>query len=212
MAAPEEFVGDGESLPAPAIITIGKIPNDVIKRASSGGGSDTTLNSPPRVRDTGTINTDYTIKHYYETDMHRYLMGITSPTASSPAIVQLAGKVLLWICDWTAASLGAHPIIPDSVPQQINKWVLLDEHYVPVSVVAVTDSVTPLYRISGTYVYGCLTPNDRTVRDITFPVGAWMIASEFDRAIDETWVQKGFTDGDLKSQQSNSNNNQQTRG
>lgn len=193
MAAPGNFVGDGIKLPPAAIINVAPIPDDVISVAKGSNNPSSAMEAGARSQNSGTIDTDYTIKHYYETDMHRFMMGVTSPGAG-PAIVQLSEKTLLWICDWTAASLGAHPIIPDSVPQQIDKWVLLDEHYSPVSVVAVTDGVTPLYRISGTYVYACLSPNTRTVRDVVFPVGAWMVASEFDRAIDETYVQKGFTD------------------
>lgn len=197
MAAPDEFT---QRIAPSATINVAPIPEDVIRRAMGSDEPDSAFIEDGRVASNGTLDTDYTIKHHYENDYHRFMMGVTAIN-NGPAIVQLAGKTLLWVCDWTAASLGAHPVIPDSVPERIEKWVLLDECYVPVSVVAVTDGITPLYRISGTYIYGCLVPNAKAIRDVVFPVGAWMKASEFERAIDEKWVKKGYTDSNQQSSQ-----------
>ena len=36
------------------------------------------------------------------------------------------------------------------------------------------DATTPLYRISGTYVYGCRNPDPTLVRNIRFPRPPWL--------------------------------------
>lgn len=154
------------------------------------------------------ITTDYQIRSYYESDGHKYMFGVTA-TGNSPSIVQLAGKTLLWICDWTASKLKLPPTIPN--PSAISsKWVLLDEHYVPVSVITTNDGQFPLYRISGTYIYGCIAPDSKTYNDVNFPIGAW-IQDTFSRIIKEEYLSSTLMESSSK-QQSNSNNNQQTRG
>lgn len=128
------------------------------------------------------LTTDYRLKSYYWNDKHRYMMGVTAPNENI-AIVQLCEPTLLWICDWTAQKLGAPPEIPNPLPQSVSRWVLLDEHYVPASVMATQDGSAGIYRISGTYVYACLVPNASTYKDISFPIGAWLKASFFQRIL-----------------------------
>ena len=105
-------------------------------------------------------NTDYEIRSHYESDKHRYQMGITSPggfQGASVAFVQLASPTLLLVVDWTAGQVGAKPKIPPAESLDSN-WILLDEiHYL--GMVNVTpDGASSYYRESGTYVYGCRNP------------------------------------------------------
>ena len=44
------------------------------------------------------------------------------------------------------------------------------------------DGVTPLYRISGTYVYGCTDPSDDVFSDVVYPRPPWLIDA-FDRFV-----------------------------
>lgn len=131
------------------------------------------------------LTTDYRIRSYYEGDGHRYMMGVTSPDGGA-AIVQLSAKTLLWICDWTASKLGVHPTIPNPAPTS-SKWVLLDDHYTPVSVMATNDGQFPLYRISGTYVYACTVSSSKTYDDVSFPIGAWL-QDTFERVIKQEYI------------------------
>lgn len=119
---------------------------------------------------------DYLVVNRYEKDYHRYMMGITSPDGflgDSAAFVQLASPTLLWVADWTAAKYGERPKIPDPV-QRIDDWVLLDEQYEPSMLAVASDGVTPIYRISGTYVYGHRRPSLDTINDLVFPQAPWI--------------------------------------
>lgn len=117
---------------------------------------------------------DYMINSRFESDKHIYMMPLASPTpfnGASVAFCQLASPTLIWVVDWTASKLLEQPEIPDSTdPVVLNDgWVLLDEHYEPVMVTKGSDGETPLYRISGTYVYGNTNPATITIEDLTFP-------------------------------------------
>ncbi len=116
------------------------------------------------------VFTDYMVSNRYEKDGHVYLLPISSPTpfnGQSCAFVQLAAPTLVWIADWTACCWTKQPQIPDPTPNSSN-WVLLDEHYEPGMLEMGPDAFSPLYRISGTYFYGCVNPNATTVNDIQF--------------------------------------------
>ena len=133
------------------------------------------------------IWTDYMINSRYEKDRHTYMIPIASPTGFAnvgAAFCQLAKPTLLWIVDWTACRFNEQPDIPSpllvtglvtgngALP---DFWILLDEHYEPAMVTLGADGVTPLYRLSGTYVYGCTDPSTVTTNDITFPRPPWML-------------------------------------
>jgi hypothetical protein len=138
-----------------------------------------------RADDTG-IYDDYEIKNRYEKDYHRYMMSVTSPsqmTQQCISVVQLGVPTLLWIADWTGKRVGGQPKLPEPSPQ-IENWVLLDEHYEPAMLKLAADGVSAEYQISGTFVYACLCPNSRTIRDICFPRAPW-IKDTFDRSIKE---------------------------
>lgn len=120
--------------------------------------------------------TDFKIRNKFEKDHHRYMMGITSPNGfegASVAFVQLASPTLLWIADWTACRYNIQPDIPDPTPADTN-WVLLDEHYEPTMLTVGADQITPLYRISGTYVYGHKNPASVTVSNINYARPPWL--------------------------------------
>lgn len=133
--------------------------------------------------------TDYQIRNRYEKDHHKYMIGLTSPNGlrlhgnsrgQCVGFVQLAYPTLLWVCEWTACRYVTQPVIPD--PYVFSDWILLDEYYEPFSLGLSPDGVTPLYRISGVYVFGHVCPDDVTVNNINFPRNPWM-RDEFDRTM-----------------------------
>lgn len=134
------------------------------------------------------IYTDYEVRSHYEKDRHIYMMPVTSPETTpamngTVAFVQLAMPTLLWIADWTAARTQTQPDIPDPrliiavglglrgtlsfIPE--TNWVLLDDHYEAANFTMLADGVTPLWRLSGTYVYGHRKPALLTVDNVTVP-------------------------------------------
>jgi len=148
--------------------------------------------------------TDYKIRSRYENDQHVYMMGITSPgiIAGSPglgtrttgsltgaAFVQLAAPTLLWVADWTAAKFKEIPSIPEFVVG--GGWVLMDVHFEPGMLVVGADGVTPLYRISGTYVYGHTNPSARVFPDVVFTRPPWL-ADVFQRTLSQTNFQQNL--------------------
>lgn len=158
---------------------------------------------------------DYVIRNRFEKDKHIYMMPISSPDGFSPnqqqaspggslvntqtaqfaAFVQLASPTLLWIADWTAARFKIPPNIPDpNVRDQ--RWVLMDEHLEPGIITTGPDGVTALYRISGTYVYGCLAPSSNTVNDIAFGRPPWLL-DNFNRAVPTSLFQSALIDFDF---------------
>lgn len=127
------------------------------------------------------IYTDYTINHRYEKSRHTYMLPISSPSGfqgNSVAFVKLASEVLLWICDWTACRWSAPPTVPNSEPTDSN-WILLDELMEPAMITVAADGVTPLYRLSGTYIYGHTNPDIALINDINFARPPWLL-DEFD--------------------------------
>lgn len=103
---------------------------------------------------------DYWVEQRYESDGQRWMMPVCSPNGfdgDSVAFVQLAGGTLLWIIDWTAEKAGNAPSIPNPTLEDEN-WVVLDKHIEPAQLTKFPDN-TIVYRISGTYVYGCKNPS-----------------------------------------------------
>lgn len=137
---------------------------------------------------------DYHVVNRYEKDRHTYMMGVTSPNGfrgASVAFVQLASPTLVWVADWTACKAGAKPNIPDPTPAD-GDWVLLDDWWEPHMVTVAPDGVTPIYRISGTYIYGKLNPQSSTIDDISFPRPPWLQDS-FSRNVEQGLLQQGLT-------------------
>lgn len=141
------------------------------------------------------IFTDYEINSRYESDKHRYMAGITSPggfQSNSVAFFQLASPTLLWIVDWTAAKFNSQPEIPAPLISPgfggIN-WILMDEHYEPAKIAVASDGVTPIYRISGTYVYGHQNPDPQVLKNVAFGRPPWL-EDVFDRTMPTSkWTQ-----------------------
>ncbi len=141
-------------------------------------GSVTITGNDGRVEadDTPTIWTDEIINNRYEQDGHTYMMGITSPDGfqgNKAAFCQLASPTLLWISDWSFARFGAQPIIPDPTPADPN-WVLLDVIPETAIIKIAGDGNTPLYRISGTYVYGCKNPPANVFEKVVYGRAPWL--------------------------------------
>jgi hypothetical protein len=134
------------------------------------------------VPETSGIFSDYVINSRYEKDWHIYMMPITSPNGfqgASVAFAQLASFTALWIVDWTAERAGDQPKVPQPWSNDPN-WVLMDEHYGPSMLSLMGDGVTPIWRLSGTYVYGAKNPSTAMPY---YPRPPWM-EDVFDRTID----------------------------
>lgn len=123
------------------------------------------------------IYDSYKINNRYINPQRRHMLGVSSPAGfngQSAAFVQLAAQTLLWIADWTALKKNNKPKIPDPTPADDN-WVLLAKYYTPAMVIPnPADMTIPLFRISGTYVYGRKNPSAEVLVDTTFPRPPWV--------------------------------------
>lgn len=137
----------------------------------------------------------YTAHNYFERDHHRYIMPIASPygfKGASAAFVQLAQSTLVLVSNWTVLRAKIFPQAPDPDLSD-SDWVLLDEHYNLPSITVIGDGVTPLYRISGTYVYGHKNPSSLTSDELVFPRPPWL-KDEFARIVPHSIFQQGLID------------------
>ena len=173
-------------------------PNEAGPAASVVVG-EVTFDGPETLfQDTGdnSIWNDYVVVNSYEKDGHTYMTGLTSPggfQAMSAAFVQLAHPTLLWVCDWTAEKIGDQPEIPDPDSPGAG-WVLLDIANIEARQIYVkADGTTPAYRISGTYVYGCVNPSPQVFNDVCWPLPPWL-QNVFDRRVDISKLRNGISD------------------
>ena len=171
-----------QNVPA-AVVTIGEVETD---------------GEPGKLKQLGSTRdqfTDFKVRNRYERDLHRYQLGLTTPNGfqgASCAFVQMAAPTLLWICDWTACRFRTPPIVPD--PETlVENWVLLDVLPETASLGVGPDGATPLYRISGTYVYGHRNPSGDVFRDIAFPRPPWL-EDVFDRSMPDNLLEKGLSE------------------
>lgn len=106
---------------------------------------------------------DWFIRNTYPSDYHRYALPLTSPggfQGATCAFVQLAAPTSMWVCDWSCeyrTNPGDYPKYPDPRPTDQN-IVILDIKLIPDMVLLGADGTSPIYRISGTYVYGYRDP------------------------------------------------------
>lgn len=121
------------------------------------------------------VITDFRIHSRYERDYHRYLMGVTSTVGflgSSAAIVQLAAPTLLWVVDWTGCRFLQKAMLPD--PTTVGSvWTLLDAMLEPAAIILAPNGTTPLFRLTGTYVFGCTNPGANFFDNVVYPVVPW---------------------------------------
>ncbi len=146
--------------------------------------------------------TDYYIESRYEGDYHRYMAGVTSPggfNGGTAAFFQLAAPTLLWIVEWTAAKWEAQPEVPDPNIATASDWVLLDAWFTTAMLLPDGSGNKALYRISGTYVYGCVAPDANFVNNVSFPRQP-MWDDVFDRTMPASKLQQNLT---LPNQQLN---------
>ncbi len=121
------------------------------------------------------VVTDFHIHNHYERDNHRYMMGISSPggfNGASVAFVQLAAPTLLWVADWTGCRFLEKAMIPDPTAVT-DDWVLLDSWLEPAQIIIAPNGTTPLFRITGTYVFGNQNPGTAFYSNVTYPVAPW---------------------------------------
>jgi hypothetical protein len=117
------------------------------------------------------ITTDYQINSRLEYPKHVLMLPVASPNGfkgKSVVFVQTAAPTLKWVVDWTACQTGVQPLVPDPFATTDNKWVLLSIHVEPAVIAAMADGATPIYRISGTYVYGHKNPSNNPFNHARF--------------------------------------------
>jgi hypothetical protein len=124
------------------------------------------------------IWTDYQIMNKYEVNYHRWMLGITSPEGfdgGTAAFVQTAAPKLFWMSRWTACRISTAPTIPDPDAITDKNWILLATHYEPFSIRLMNDGITPIYRISGVFVYGYKNFNTKNVLNyMSYGRPAWI--------------------------------------
>ena len=134
------------------------------------------------------IHTDFRVRNRYEGDHQIYMIPLTTPIAfqgETVAFCQLAAKTLLWIAEWTACRYTVKPRIPST---SVDGWILLDEHLELGTVTVTGDGITPLYRISGVYVFGHTKPTLSMYKYVQFAKVPW-IDNTFDRQVTEAMFQ-----------------------
>lgn len=139
--------------------------------------------------------TDFEIVNEYEYDKHIYGAGVTAPegiAGKTLSLFQLCTPTLLWICSWTASKFGQCPEYPDPTPSDSN-WVLLDTIPESAQLALAPDGVTPLYRLSGVYVYMHQNPSDEVYRQVAFPRPAWL-ENSFNREVPSNKKTKNLID------------------
>ncbi len=144
---------------------------------------------------------DYAIVSRFEQDRHLYMMGVTSPNGfqssssgrSKVAFAQLAYPTVLWIIDWTAQRTNQKPTIPKPELQDPN-WVFLDEFLEPGMIVVMADGEVPVYRISGTMIYGHKSPENFVMLNAKFTLPPWLDPARFDREITPSMWQSGLVE------------------
>ncbi len=94
--------------------------------------------------------------------------------------------------DWTVSKLGARPSVPDPIPLDSN-WVLLKKLPELQNVTVGPDGITPLYRVSGVYVYGRRTAPSNTYDASNFPLPLYL-EDQYARDIPATLLKKGISD------------------
>lgn len=145
--------------------------------------------------------TDWMVYNVYGRDNNVYMMGITSPSGfngNKAVFCKLATETQIWCCDWTACSFIGQPTIPSSTPND-SRWVYLSKDMETASIAVAADGVTPIYRISGKYYYGCTDPNTEMLNDISYARPPWL-DNTFDRSqpistLDSTLAEKNTTTG-----------------
>lgn len=144
--------------------------------------------------DDATVYTDYLATNRYEYDEGVFMMGLASPAGfqgKAVAHVQIHAPTLLWVCDWTAARFGVQPEVPDPTATNTG-WVLLDKHAELQMVQVSPDMATPLYRISGTYIYSHQNPDTAFFADTGFPRPPWL-TDIFDRTMPLSKLKAGLS-------------------
>lgn len=139
---------------------------------------------------------DYFFENHYENDKHTYMASQTSATPFNESLVgfvRIGGPTLLWVCEWTACQVGAQPIAPSPVPESTG-WVLLDIQPTLAGKSIAEDGISPLYRISGIYVYGNRNPNADVFKDAVFPVYPW-VSNKDGLTMDASNIKQGLIDG-----------------
>jgi hypothetical protein len=126
---------------------------------------------------------DFRCTNKFVKDTHTYMGGLTSPLpfqSASAAFVRLAAPTVKLVCDWTVSKWGTKTMPDSTAPPG---WVLIDQIPIETAMMRVADDgATPLWRISGIYVFGRTAPGPLITDDVWFPRPPW-IQNKFDRTI-----------------------------
>ncbi len=170
------------------------------------GGSQSPVINPANI-----VEPYYKIVNKYERDLHRYMMGITSPNGfqdASVAFVQLASPTLLWVAEWVASSIGGKPSIPDMSVRNPD-WVLLDEWQIPGMVDVMKNGQTIYYPHAGVYVYGHKNPSSVMINDINYACPPWIEPSAITRNVEQQQLNPNMIDNEQGNNAGNNVNLQQ---
>ena len=142
------------------------------------------------------IFTDYIVRTTLEDDRHIYMMGQTSPEkfqGKTVGFVQLASHTILKIVDWTACKALSKPKIPDPTPSN-DDWILLDVIPETYGLSVTADGTTPVFRISGVYVYGHTNPPDSVFDLLEWPSPPWLDSNGIDRSVSKNLFDSTIVD------------------
>lgn len=137
--------------------------------------------------------TDYKTSCSYQNDRQTWMLPVASPsgfTGSSVGFCKLASPTLTLLVNWTACKFGTQPKVPDNTLDNAN-WVFLSSVVNPAMVTVGPDGVTPLYRVTGMYVYGLKNPSSGILTDVSFPKPPWLDDS-IDRSMPAAKLEKGL--------------------
>lgn len=151
---------------------------------------------PVNENNQSSIFTDYIVNNRYYDNERIYMGGLTSPEGfqgQSVGFCQLSNRVALWCCDWTASRYNEMPEIPKRASNDSN-WIFLFAAPETNNLLLAADGTTPLYRISGTYYYGCKNPPTEIFDLVIFPKPPWM-QDQFDRTVPDSKQEDGIKDG-----------------
>ncbi len=169
-------------MPVVATVVTGDVPFDGSQPVSKDGD--------------GAPYADCTSVNRYDVDKQIFMLPVSSPdgfNGDTAAFVQLAAPTEIWMHDWTVARLEGRPNVPDPTPEDPN-WVFLratpELHVIGLA----PGSESPLYRISGTYVYGRKTAPDSFYQTVVYPVQQAVEKDAFPRTVTANQLEKGLSD------------------
>lgn len=121
--------------------------------------TDTTFN---QTAFSGGLITTYILDTTYAWDEHTLQMPVACASVRPASFAVVGNETLKRIVNWSAEKVSSPPTMPDPDLNNPNS-VLLTKTFKPVSLTIAPDSVTFIYTITGTYVYGIIDAKAETM-------------------------------------------------